>query len=314
MTKVVFRNGELVLGSGAVLLESPERAEEEAASVDIAEVHPAEVYEGPTVDDIRKEAEDFKKHWDTDRESLILSAKMDAEEIVKKAEATAFQTMKRKTGEVQALKQEAQDEADRIIAEARKQAEEIEAAGEAAVESRRRDAEEEGLAAGREAGYGEGRAEVERLIARTRVALERAQEKRLEILAGTEQQLIDLTLLIARKVIKVISESQKEVIIANVSEALKKVKGKGTVILRVNTADLALSTEHAEDFIRQLEGSSTIQVQEDSSVDPGGCVIETDFGEIDARIASQLAELESRILDMSPIRSGKLPAQDSESK
>jgi flagellar assembly protein FliH len=31
-------------------------------------------------------------------------------------------------------------------------------------------------------------------------------------------------------------------------------------------------------------------------------VIETDFGEIDARISSQLSELEERILDVAPIR------------
>jgi flagellar assembly protein FliH len=52
-----------------------------------------------------------------------------------------------------------------------------------------------------------------------------------------------------------------------------------------------------------LEGVKTIQVAEDSSVDSGGCVIETDFGEIDARISNQLAELESKILEVSPIKS-----------
>jgi len=51
-----------------------------------------------------------------------------------------------------------------------------------------------------------------------------------------------------------------------------------------------------------LEGVKSIQVAEDSSVDSGGCVIETDFGEIDARISNQLAELESKILEVSPIK------------
>jgi flagellar assembly protein FliH len=50
------------------------------------------------------------------------------------------------------------------------------------------------------------------------------------------------------------------------------------------------------------ENAKRITVVEDSTVDRGGCVIETDFGEIDARIASQLHELEERILDVAPIR------------
>jgi flagellar assembly protein FliH len=41
---------------------------------------------------------------------------------------------------------------------------------------------------------------------------------------------------------------------------------------------------------------------EDSSVDRGGCIVETDFGAIDARISSQLTELEQRILEISPIK------------
>jgi flagellar assembly protein FliH len=36
-------------------------------------------------------------------------------------------------------------------------------------------------------------------------------------------------------------------------------------------------------------------------VESGGCIIETDFGEIDARISSQLAELENKIRDITPI-------------
>jgi flagellar assembly protein FliH len=88
-----------------------------------------------------------------------------------------------------------------------------------------------------------------------------------------------------------------------VIEALKKVKDRGDIIIRVNLADVKLTTEHTKEFIKMLEGVKSIQVSEDSSVDSGGCVIETDFGEIDARISSQLAELESKILAISPIKS-----------
>jgi flagellar biosynthesis/type III secretory pathway protein FliH len=67
--------------------------------------------------------------------------------------------------------------------------------------------------------------------------------------------------------------------------------------------DLQLATDHKDDFIKQVEGANSIQIVEDTTVDPGGCIIETDFGEIDARISSQLAELESKILEVSPIKS-----------
>ena len=42
---------------------------------------------------------------------------------------------------------------------------------------------------------------------------------------------------------------------------------------------------------------------EDNTVDRGGCIIETDFGSIDARITSQLREIEDNILELMPIQS-----------
>ena len=171
------------------------------------------------------------------------------------------------------------------------------------LESERQEALEKGREEGHAEGYANGKAEVDRLIERTQLVLERAQDKRGEILVETEKEIISLVLLIARKIVKVISESQRDVVVSNVLEALRKVRTRGTVIIRVNLSDLKLATEYTKEFIEALEGGSSIQVMEDSTVDPGGCIIETDFGEIDARISSQLAELESRILEISPIKS-----------
>ena len=86
-------------------------------------------------------------------------------------------------------------------------------------------------------------------------------------------------------------------------QALRKVKGRGNILIKVNMLDVKLTTEHKKEFIDMVEGAKSIQIVEDTTVDPGGCVIETDFGEIDARISSQLAELEQKILEISPIKS-----------
>ena len=105
-----------------------------------------------------------------------------------------------------------------------------------------------------------------------------------------------------RKVVKVMSENQKSVVMANVLSALKKVKARGDVTIRVNLEDVKLTIEHIKDFIEQVESVSGITVVEDSSVEKGGCIVETDFGAIDARISSQLSELESKILEISPMK------------
>jgi flagellar assembly protein FliH len=317
MAKAVYRPGELELLDKKVILEPPTSFPELAhltPAEDELEELPDEIeeYSGPTADDLRREAEAFKTQWESEKDAMIRSARAEADGIIKEAEEAAFKEVKRKTDEAQSLKREAQDEADTIVAGAKEKARQIEDDSRAAFEAERKDAEERGRVAGREAGFVEGKAEVERLIQRTQTVLERAQDKRAEILAETEQEIIDLVLLIARKVIKVISENQRNVIISNVVQALRKVKGRGNIIIRVNMADVKLSTDHIRDFIKLVEGAKSIQVVEDSTVDMGGCIIETDFGEIDARISSQLAELETKILEISPIRSKAKTASISE--
>jgi flagellar assembly protein FliH len=308
MAKAVYRPGELELLDKKVILQPPDEfpglqrlmpVEEELEEVPEAAVE----YSGPTADDLRREADEFQARWEIEKAGMIAAARAEAEAIKKEAEDAAFKEVKRKTDEAQSIRRQAQDEADSIIAEANTKAKQTADDSRTVFETGRKEAEEAGREAGRDAGYAEGKAEVERLIARTQTMLERAQEKRSEILAESEQEIIDLVLLIARKVVKVITENQRSVIVSNVVQALRKVKGKGAIIIRVNMADLKLSTEHIKDFIQLVEGAKSMQVVEDSSVDQGGCIIETDFGEIDARISSQLAELEAKILEISPITS-----------
>ena len=308
MTKAVYRPGELEVLPKKVVLDSPTsfpelshlavmEAEEEEVQEEIEE------YDGPTADDLRLEADAFRNRWENEKNSMLLAAKAEAEKIIGNAEDEAFRLVKKQADEAQVSKLKAQDEADVIIAEAKEKARQIETDTRAAFDKELKDAEEKGYSAGRESGYGEGKAEVERLIRRCQTILERANDKRVDILSETEQEIVDLVLLISRKVIKVISENQKNIIVPNVIQALRKVKDRGTITIRVNLADLKLATEHTKDFIKLVEGAKDIHIAEDSTIDQGGCIIETDFGEIDARISSQLKELENRILDISPIKS-----------
>ena len=117
-----------------------------------------------------------------------------------------------------------------------------------------------------------------------------------------KNQIVELVVLMARKVVKIISENQKTVIMNNVLQALKKVKGRGDVTIRVNLADAKLTTEHIQDFIDRVEAVKGIAVVEDTTIEKGGCIVETDFGAIDARISSQLTELEQKIMEISPVK------------
>ncbi len=297
MAKNVFKANEIMYRSRKVFIQPPKvEIEEEPEAV------PMEEYAGPTVEDIKREAEEFKARWEDEKAKMIKAAEEEAENIKKEAERVAFDEVKRKNNQAQKIRQEAEDEAKKIVGEAEKRAKELENEIKQKMDRIEKEAHGKGFTAGHEEGFKEGKDELKRLVESMHTIISTAIEKRNEIVAESETQVINLVLLIAKKVIKVISENQKNVVINNVVQALRKLKSRGDVIIRTNLVDLELTSEHINDFLKMVENVKSITVLEDSSVDRGGCIIETDFGQIDARISSQLHEIEERILELMPIR------------
>lgn len=299
MNKNLFQPGEIKTKEGEFKLGLVHTFEEPVEEVEVEEVPQ---YTGPTADDLKREAEDFKVQWESEKQKMLDDAQAQADAIIESAKNAAFEEVKKQTDEAQTIKAQAENEAQKIIADAREQASQIQAKSEIEKDEIKRNSYEEGLKEGKKDGYDSGKEEVNRLIDRSHKILEAVLNRREQILNETEEQIIQLVLLMTRKVVKVMSENQKSVVMANVLSALKKVKARGDVTIRVNLEDVKLTTEHIKDFTEQVESVSGITVVEDSSVEKGGCIVETDFGAIDARISSQLSELESKILEISPMK------------
>ena len=298
MAQTVFRPAEVNNTKGEVVLQFTKNF---APPVE-EKVEEVPEYTGPTADDLRKEAEAFKLQWEDEKTKMLAKAQADADQIVKNAEDAAFAQVKHQSDQAAVIKSQAQKEAQDIVEKAKAEAQDIISNAKIEEKSIFEKSKNDGFKAGHEEGYKAGNEEAQRLVERIHKMIEAVQAKRQEILDNTEQQIVNLVILIARKVVKIMSENQKSVIMSNVLQALKKVKGSGDVTLRVNLADVKLTTEHIKDFIRQVENIKNISVVEDSSVEKGGCIVETDFGAIDARISSQLNELETQILNISPIK------------
>lgn len=299
MAKTVFRSNEIIPKEKKLMLGLTRQFVVEEEPEEIVE---EPQFQGPTADDLRREAEAFKVQWEQEKADMIAAARADADRIRKEAEQAAFDEVKRKTDQAQVIRQQAQDEAADIIKKAEEQAKELAAKTAEDNEQQRRDGYNAGFADGQDKGFAQGKSEADHLVTRLHTLIERTMDRRTAILSETEQQVVNLVLLMATKVVKVLSENQKSVVAQNVMQALRKVKGRGDVTIRVNLADLELTTQHKKEFIAAAENIKNLAIIEDTTVDRGGCIVETDFGEIDARISSQLEEMEKKILEVSPVR------------
>ena len=302
MPKNVFKNIEIVPSSTKISIEVPDiklkPKKEEKIEIDENEKIDLEKFQ-----ELKKEAEEFENTFNEKKQAMLVEAEAEAQEIVEKAKNEAFEIIKKKNEEALLIKQKSDDEAKSILEKAKLEAKNIESEIQDKETQILNDARKRGYQDGWDEGINKGTDEVKRLIERIQIILDTAIQKRNEIFVETEQQIVGLVLLIAKKVIKVISENQKNVVINNVIQALRKLKSRGEVAIRVNLADLELTSQHKRDFIEMVEGIKSIKILEDSTVDRGGCIIDTDFGSIDARISSQLHEIEDKILELMPIQS-----------
>ncbi|GIV07859.1 MAG: hypothetical protein KatS3mg017_1061 [Fimbriimonadales bacterium] len=162
----------------------------------------------------------------------------------------------------------------------------------------------EGYQRGYEQGYADGEQDaqqqvdeaLQRTVADLRAQVEQViqsvQAQYHEYLQHAETQMLELVLEIARKIVREELKLQPEHALAIVRDVLRRVHGFVQIRIRVNPLDLELIRQNRAALLHIVDGVEGIEIVEDRRVDPGGCIIETEHGIYDARIKTQLGELE----------------------
>ncbi|MHB8578602.1 MAG: FliH/SctL family protein [Ignavibacteriaceae bacterium] len=108
-----------------------------------------------------------------------------------------------------------------------------------------------------------------------------------------EKLVIDLSLVIAEKIIK--REISQEPSIEKVlSDAIKRVIGSNKIMVKLNPNDLRNLSEENKNLFSG-ESYSKINFEPDERIESGGCLVETEIGNVDARISNQISELKKQL-------------------
>lgn len=100
---------------------------------------------------------------------------------------------------------------------------------------------------------------------------------------------------LAKKIVE--REIQNENIInKNIKEAINKIVGANNVVLKLHPKDLEELTEASKNLIHS-SSFTKIKIEPDERIERGGCFIETEIGNVDARISTQLNELRKKLED-----------------
>jgi len=203
-------------------------------------------------------------------------------------------------------------EARRIVLDARKDAARIVSEASAKSESVRRQARQQGYAEGFARGQADGhtdglqqaRVEAGRTYAAQytevldlvrRIGTELA-DARGGILHDGAGQILDLAILLAEKIVTNVAVEDIDAARTNLAKVLEMVHGGGQIVVNVNPDQLkALQKDFAE-LADALGLDGAVQLVGDQRVSPGGVVLSSRNGVIDATIETQLANIARGLL------------------
>ncbi|WP_297057782.1 FliH/SctL family protein [Thermosulfurimonas sp.] len=164
---------------------------------------------------------------------------------------------------------------------------------------------EAGHAEGFEKGYLEGKSRAEKEIAQKKALLEAELSERIKAVdqfmaslresasravLSLDREILGLLKLLAQKLLFKETLRDETIILRVIREALKEVAEGARVVIKVHPQEA--------EFLKALNLQSLssrsfaeIRLEEDPSVTPGGCILETDFGTVDATLENRWAEI-----------------------
>jgi flagellar assembly protein FliH len=180
------------------------------------------------------------------------------------------------------------EQATKIIAEARMQADQL-----------RKTAEVEGLKAARKAHEAEVAAEtarrMETLAPALKAAVDELQNSKQAWLAHWERTAVGLANRIAERILRRELATDHELPLRLVRESLELAVGADGVRVILNPADLAKLGDAVSKMTREFARMGQIEVVGDERIAAGGCRLETRHGAIDQQLATQLQRIEEEL-------------------
>ncbi len=111
----------------------------------------------------------------------------------------------------------------------------------------------------------------------------------------SEQALFAFALGVAEHIVRREVSQDKEILMNIMKDGIRKIVGVERMTVRLNPADLTYIQENKHTIQSVSDSLREITFEPDASVEQGGCTIESDIGNVDARISTQLEQVKELI-------------------
>ena len=130
------------------------------------------------------------------------------------------------------------------------------------------------------------------LIPALELLVKQINEAKGELQSHWEQSALKVSVAIAERIIRRELKHDPQITLDSIAETLRLATGTAEITLHISSTDYENLGPQIERLATTLCQLSPSQIVADAAITPGGCRVETRFGEIDQQIESQLRRIE----------------------
>lgn len=128
-------------------------------------------------------------------------------------------------------------------------------------------------------------------LQQTQVLQEKVRQLAEGLQREVEGQALETSVKIARRLLEEELDNNAEAIVSVVRQALDSARQQREIFVRVNPVHIEVLRENKSSIIDALGRARDLDFREDPDLAPGGCMVETEVGTIDARLSTQFDAL-----------------------
>jgi len=156
---------------------------------------------------------------------------------------------------------------------------------------------EEAYARGRQEGLAMAEERLESTIQSLTQAMEDISRLRQSLAQSGPQDMLRLVMAVAEQVIRRQVEVDPNVLLDIIKNALQASVRADSYRIRINPADLETVTKQKPLFLASISGLKNLSIETDPSISPGGCRVDSELGDVDATIESQLDNIRQALAE-----------------
>jgi flagellar assembly protein FliH len=153
---------------------------------------------------------------------------------------------------------------------------------------------------GQESAYREMSEAISKRIASVDKVVSGFESLKIDLVRQNEASLVSLVYQLATRIAMTEIKSNKETILEVLRQAATEAQGEESFAIRLSTQDLEFIESMKERLAKEFEFIKRAKLEGSDEIQPGGCVIVTNFGQVDATLEKRLEKVWAALSEVRP--------------